>query len=58
VLVNPYDPMAIRDAMRSLIFCPQQREHLSRLARQQAGNFSWDTAAEMTLAILTSFQFK
>jgi glycosyltransferase involved in cell wall biosynthesis len=52
LLVNPHEPAAIKNAMGSLIFCPRKKQQLSRLAQQQARKFSWNHAAEMTLAIL------
>jgi glycosyltransferase involved in cell wall biosynthesis len=51
-LVAPGDPAALHEALRALLADPARRDALARAARAAAaGPYSWDAAAERTLAL-------
>ena len=52
IMVDPYDVGAIAEAILHLIEHEPERVELGRRAVQRAKNFSWDTAAAQTLAVL------
>lgn len=45
VLVDPTDPIAIADALKSVLDSPAKADALVRLGRENAEQFSWDKAA-------------
>lgn len=52
VLIDLDKEHNLADAMEAMVVDGEHREALAGLAEQRAGAFSWDTAAEQTLAIL------
>jgi len=45
VLVPPGDPVALGEALHDLALDPEQRERMSRAARERARRFGWETVA-------------
>jgi glycosyltransferase involved in cell wall biosynthesis len=55
LLVEPDDPAALHDALSALIADPARRGRLgAAAAAAAAGPYSWDSAAELTLAVYKS----
>ena len=52
VYVDPADPEAIADAIRSLLGDPAERERMSRAGLVRAAEFSWEATAAATRAAL------
>jgi glycosyltransferase involved in cell wall biosynthesis len=52
VYVDPGDPEAIADAIRSLLRDPGERERMSRAGLARAAEFSWEATAAATRAAL------
>ena len=50
VYVDPADPDAIADAIRSVLDSPAERERMSRAGLARAAEFSWDATAATTRA--------
>lgn len=50
--VDPTDPDAIADAIRSLLDSPNERDRMSRAGLARAAEFSWDATASATRAAL------
>jgi glycosyltransferase involved in cell wall biosynthesis len=53
ILVDPYKPQEIVEAMREIINNQQLRDELIRLGYENAKRFSWKRTAQKTLQILT-----
>jgi glycosyltransferase involved in cell wall biosynthesis len=54
VLVDPGDPGALGDALRTLLSSPSLADELRARARPRAAMFSWDEAADRTLDVYRS----
>lgn len=52
VLVDPLDVQSIAAGLQSLLVDEQLRNNLSALGRQRVLDFSWETAAKLTLEVL------
>lgn len=57
ILVNPYNPAKIADAMAEIAKDNQLRSRLSSLSLEQAKRFSWAKTGQATLDVLRSFVF-
>ncbi|MBD0349330.1 MAG: glycosyltransferase family 4 protein [Thermoleophilia bacterium] len=51
LVVDPHDPAALADALRQVLLDPELRRELARRGRQRAAHFSWQRAAEQTIAV-------
>jgi glycosyltransferase involved in cell wall biosynthesis len=49
VLVDPRDPVALREALKGVLNSPTKRATLVRLGRDNADQFSWEKAANQYL---------
>ncbi len=56
LLVDPYQPDSIADAMQQLAGKPQFRQQLIQLGREQITHFSWTQTAQQVLNIYKSFE--
>lgn len=54
ILVNPSDPDAIANSVYNVLMDEQYRQQLIRYSREQSMQFSWETCAKGTLAVLES----
>ena len=54
--VEPTSVAQIAAALEELLDSPEQRAELSERASREAARFSWERAAEETLALLTSLR--
>ena len=53
-LVNPYDVDSIKTGLQRLAQDPDHRDNLRHLGLRRAADFSWERAAQQTLAAYTA----